>query len=239
MIMKNETFRFITDHLGSIRLVIRLKDGSIAQEMMHDEFGKVVKNTNPGFQPFGFAGGLYDQNTNLVQFGARWYDAELGRWISKDPIGFNGGDANLYSYVGADPVNYIDPTGLTQEDLDFAIRYLRKTQPGLFPSYDVKFENAQLTPSFLDGDENPFGEVKNSKILIDFNRIDKAKKVGVDRNAQYINTVVHELLHLKDINSIPIVGALKTILPARHEEIRTKANCVSEGYLGNEYQCCK
>ena len=115
MILKNEIFRIISDNLGSVRLVVRLKDGSIAQEMMHDEFGRVLKNTAPGFQPFGYAGGLYDHNTNLVQFGARWYNPEIGRWISKDPIGFAGGDTNLYSYVSGDPMSYIDPTGLVCE----------------------------------------------------------------------------------------------------------------------------
>lgn len=82
------------------------------QEFLHDEFGRVLKSTAPGFQPFGFAGGLYDHNTGLVQFGARWYDPQIGRWISKDPIGFAGADTNLYAYVGGNPVNYMDPTGL-------------------------------------------------------------------------------------------------------------------------------
>jgi len=66
----------------------------------------------PGFQPFGFAGGLYDWDTGLVRFGARDYDAETGRWTSKDPIGFAGGETNLYVYVGNDPVNFVDETGL-------------------------------------------------------------------------------------------------------------------------------
>lgn len=111
IILKDEAYRIINDHLGSVRLVIRLKDGSIAQEMIHDEFGRVLKNTAPGFQPFGFAGGLYDHNTNLVQFGARWYDPEIGRWISKDPLGFEGGDTNHYAYVSNDPLNLIDVSG--------------------------------------------------------------------------------------------------------------------------------
>lgn len=41
----------------------------------------------------------------------RHYDPETGRWLSKDPIRFNGGDTNLYGYVLQDPVNLIDPTG--------------------------------------------------------------------------------------------------------------------------------
>ena len=66
---------------------------------------------NPGFQPFGFAGGLDDPHTHLVRFGARDYDAETGRWTTKDPIRFTGGDVNLYGYVLTDPINLVDPDG--------------------------------------------------------------------------------------------------------------------------------
>jgi RHS repeat-associated protein len=80
--------------------------------MDYDEFGNVLLDTNPGFQPFGFAGGLYDRDTKFVRFSARDYDAETGRWTVKDPIGFAGGDDNLYGYSGNDPVNQKDPNGL-------------------------------------------------------------------------------------------------------------------------------
>ncbi|MBX3032733.1 MAG: RHS repeat-associated core domain-containing protein [Bdellovibrionaceae bacterium] len=49
---------------------------------------------------------------------ARDYDAETGRWTSKDPILFEGGDANLYGYVLNDPVNLIDPNGLDISDAE-------------------------------------------------------------------------------------------------------------------------
>ncbi len=82
------------------------------QQLNYNEWGKVTLDTNPGFQPFGFAGGIYDVETGLVRFGARDYDAQVGRWTAKDPILFNGGQTNLYVYVGNDPVNYLDPSGL-------------------------------------------------------------------------------------------------------------------------------
>ena len=62
--------------------------------------------------PFGFAGGLYDPDTKLTHFGYREYDAFTGKWTAKDPIGFAGGDSNLYGYVLGDPVNLVDPWGL-------------------------------------------------------------------------------------------------------------------------------
>jgi RHS repeat-associated protein len=62
--------------------------------------------------PFGFAGGLHDRDTGLVHFGYRDYDPDTGRWTAKDPIGFNGGDVNLYGYVESDPINFVDLFGL-------------------------------------------------------------------------------------------------------------------------------
>ena len=111
MVKDGVTYRIISDHLGSPRLIVNTQDGSIVQRMEYDEFGKVLTDTNPGFQPFGFAGGLYDRDTGLLRFGARDYDPETGRWTAKDPILFEGGDTNLYGYVVNDPVNWIDPDG--------------------------------------------------------------------------------------------------------------------------------
>jgi len=111
MLVGSTKYRIISDHLGSVRLVVKQSDGSITQRMNHDEFGRVTEDTNPGYLPFGFAGGLYDHQTGLVRFGARDYDAETGRWTSKDPILFGGGDANLFGYTWNDPVNYIDTNG--------------------------------------------------------------------------------------------------------------------------------
>jgi RHS repeat-associated protein len=105
-------YKLITDVLGSVRLVVNAQTGEVAQRIDYDEFGRVLKDTAPGFQPFGFAGGLYDADTGLVRFGARDYDAEAGRWTARDPIEFSGGQANLYAYNANDPVNFLDPTGM-------------------------------------------------------------------------------------------------------------------------------
>jgi RHS repeat-associated protein len=112
LIKGGETYRILTDHLGSPRLVVNVATGIIAQRLDYDSFGSVVTDTNPGFQPFGFAGGLYDPATRLVRFGARDYDAETGRWTARDPILFAGGQANLYIYAHADPLNRTDRLGL-------------------------------------------------------------------------------------------------------------------------------
>ncbi len=106
-------YRYVVDGRGSVRLVVNTADGSVAQRIDYDEFGKATLVSGSwGFQPFGFAGGLYDGDTALVRFGARDYDAISGRWTAKDPILFSGKQGNLYLYVHGDPVNSLDPGGL-------------------------------------------------------------------------------------------------------------------------------
>jgi RHS repeat-associated protein len=112
MIGGGTTYRIFSDQLGSPRAIVNAATGAIAEEITYDEFGNVIHDTKPGFQPFGFAGGLYDQDTKLVRFGARDYNPQTGRWTAKDPMEFAGGDANLYTYVFNDPVNLRDLSGL-------------------------------------------------------------------------------------------------------------------------------
>ncbi len=111
MVKGGVTYRIITDQLGSPRFIIDQATGNIAERLDYDAFGNVLLDTNPGFQPFGFAGGLYDSQTGLVRFGARDYDPQAGRWTSKDPILFAGRLSNLYEYPLGDPQNHLDPSG--------------------------------------------------------------------------------------------------------------------------------
>ena len=122
MIKGGATYRILTDQLGSPRLVIDTATGAIVQRMDYDEFGGVTLDTNPGFQPFGFAGGLYDRDTGLVRFGARDYDPEVGRFTRSEPLMKNpaaiqryarlGVPMSPYGYAANNPLFYFDPTAL-------------------------------------------------------------------------------------------------------------------------------
>jgi RHS repeat-associated protein len=111
-IIKNgTTYRVFSDHLGSPRVIVDASTGAVVQRMDFHTFGELIQDSNPGWQPFGFAGGVYDPDSVLVRFGARDYDPFAGRWAAKDPTRFRGGDSNLYRYAATDPVNWRDASG--------------------------------------------------------------------------------------------------------------------------------
>ena len=111
VVRDGQTFRLISDYMGSVRLVVNTATGAIIQRLDYDEFGRVLTNTNPGFQPFAFAGGRLDLETGLIHFAQREYDPETGRWTTRDPRGFERREWNQYAYVAGDPVNALDPEG--------------------------------------------------------------------------------------------------------------------------------
>jgi RHS repeat-associated protein len=143
MIKGGVTYRIVSEHLGSPRLVINTTDGTVAQRIDYDEFGNVLSDSNPGFQPFGFAGGLYDQQTGLTRFGARDYDAQVGRWTAKDPTNFDSQDTNLYDYVISDPINQFDPSG--------KILPIAPALPLIFPLVGAATDAAVIVGGILGG----------------------------------------------------------------------------------------
>jgi RHS repeat-associated protein len=101
-----------TDQQGTPK-VISDATGAIVKTIQYDSFGRLITDTNPLFQlAVGYSGGIADPDTGLVHFGMRDYDPQAGRWTARDPILFDGHQANLYVYVNNNPVNLRDPSGL-------------------------------------------------------------------------------------------------------------------------------
>lgn len=100
---------FIVDHLGSSAALVN-PSGTSVDANAYDSFGNV---TNGSFASrYRFAGRESDSLTGLNYQRARSYDPNSGRFVSEDPIGFNGRDVNLYAAVSNNPVNLVDPSGL-------------------------------------------------------------------------------------------------------------------------------
>jgi RHS repeat-associated protein len=110
----------LTDEAGSVCALAHTGFvGAIAEQYRYDAWGRTTF-MDSGFagRPrslyglrFLFQGGEYSEATGLYRFGARWYSPDLGRWLSPDPIGLEGG-LNLYEFCGNNPVNFTDPSGL-------------------------------------------------------------------------------------------------------------------------------
>lgn len=106
------TYYIATDQVGSPRVVTD-SSGIAVKVVEYDSFGIRISDSNPGFElHIGYAGGLDDGATGLVRFGFRDYDPDAGRWTARDPILYDGGQANLFAYVGNNPISQRDPTGL-------------------------------------------------------------------------------------------------------------------------------
>ena len=109
-----QTLMLSTNQVGSVQLVTDASTGEVVQRIEYDEFGRVLSDSAPGMQPFGFAGGLYDPESEVVRFGARDYAADVGRWIARDPVRLSAEreETNVYEYALSDPLRLIDPLGL-------------------------------------------------------------------------------------------------------------------------------
>ncbi len=113
-----EAYELYADRLGSILHVVDAAAGLIAADYGYDSFG--VRNQSGVLeQRYGFTGREIDGETGLMYFRARHYDPMIGQFIQRDPIGFSGGDLNVYAYVGNNPQNFIDPTGLLKGHASF------------------------------------------------------------------------------------------------------------------------
>ena len=113
------------DGLGSITEITDVSGNTIGT-YGYNSFGEIVSQTGNLNQPFTFAGREFDPESGLYYYRARYYDPRAGRFLTEDPIGFAGGDVNLYRYAGNNPVKSTDALGL---DWDFP--------PGMSPFYQL------------------------------------------------------------------------------------------------------
>ncbi len=107
---------YTRDHLGSVREVVGSDGTTIASRVSYDPWGKSTEMGSGTLTDFAFTGHHFDRASNLSLAWWRAYDPQLGRWLSKDPLGLAGG-VNLYGYVANDPINLIDPDGRQYRDL--------------------------------------------------------------------------------------------------------------------------
>jgi RHS repeat-associated protein len=125
-------YYFSQDHLGSTTALTDSK-GALVEREAYDAYGN---STGSAKTRYGFTGRERDSATGLMYYRARWYDPQLGRFISEDPIGLAGG-INQFAYVGNDPQNRKDPTGLYEIDVHYYLTYFLAKKTGCFKEWEA------------------------------------------------------------------------------------------------------
>jgi RHS repeat-associated protein len=149
---------YLTDALGST-LALANPAGGLATSYTYDPFGNTTvagSSTNP----FQFTGREND-GTGLYYYRARYYSPTYQRFITQDPIGFAGGDFNIYAYVSNGPISAVDPTGRGVID---CIRFLMKL-PGLL---NAKNECQQELKTCNSSSDDPFKQMDSLACQQDF-----------------------------------------------------------------------
>jgi RHS repeat-associated protein len=110
----NGNEHYLTDALGST-LALTDDTGAVRTTYSYDPFGSTTTSGTVSTNPLQYTGREND-GTGLYYYRARYYSPKMQRFISEDPIGFAGGDVNLYAYVRNNPLRFIDPLGLAVGD---------------------------------------------------------------------------------------------------------------------------
>lgn len=121
---------FLQDHLGSTSALTNGAGVAVGQ-ISYDAFGN---SSGSLLTRFDYTGRERDPDTGLIYYRARWYDPQVGRFISEDPIGLGGG-INQFAYVSNNPQNATDPTGLYEIDVHYYFTYFLARKTGCFKEW--------------------------------------------------------------------------------------------------------
>jgi RHS repeat-associated protein len=130
--LDNGDYAYLYDGKGNVAAVIDSSQAVVAA-YRYAPFGKLLVKTGSLTQPFGFSTKRYDEQTGLIHYQYRPYAPEIGRWLTRDPLGEAGG-MNLYAFVGNNPVNWVDPWGLAIINYsDYEVYYKPEETEFAFP----------------------------------------------------------------------------------------------------------
>jgi RHS repeat-associated protein len=148
------TYFYLLDHLGSVLGLVD-ENGVVAATYRYDPWGNVISSTGGLANSLRFTAREWDEESGLYFYRARYYDPQVGRFISRDPIGVRGG-MNLYAYVANRPVNLRDPSGLLIDELlDYLFSDSRAEEAkGVVDRADQAMDLAQSAAELADAVEN-------------------------------------------------------------------------------------
>jgi len=194
----NERFYYLQDGGNS---VTDLTDqfGAVVRAYVYDSFGGIAQEMGVLVNPYTYTGREFDGESGLYFYRARYYHPESGRFLSEDPIGFQGSGVNFYAYVGNNPINFTDPSGLKPPQLNVP-RSLTSCEKGLIgPSFtSISFGSAAVNTSTVtfvidiprreDGID-PMGTASGTRTFIEIAKYNPT-------SASYFGLLAHEVMHV-------------------------------------------
>jgi RHS repeat-associated protein len=185
------------DHLGSAQVVTDYR-GDVYEHIEYTPYGELWVEHAPNVEatPFRFTGKERDSETGLYYYGARYLNPQTGMWLSTDPamgeyipqaplndearkynqnlpgMGgiFNTVNLHVYHYAGNNPVRYIDPTGLSDEEIDLiskAIDYLQAKAESYIESLKKEASVSGRATASVSGNLTVYGaRIKFSLALV-------------------------------------------------------------------------
>jgi RHS repeat-associated protein len=123
------------DGNGNVSALVNAANGATVANYEYGPFGELIRATGPmaKLNPFRFSTKYYDDETDLIYYGYRYYKPSTGTWLCKDPIGERGGP-NLYGFLKNDSVDAIDLLGMATYSGPFQMfgssRFLMGKQQG-------------------------------------------------------------------------------------------------------------
>jgi RHS repeat-associated protein len=199
------TYYYHADGLGSITSLSNAS-GSIVQTYSYDSFGNMTATGNVS-QPFTYTGREYDSETGMYFYRARYYDPKVGRFVTKDPIGFKGG-INLYVYVENNPLSLTDALGLAS-----------KYNPPSLTATPSPFDVFDLLKQWYD-----FFDQHMRKNPDDFNLVNNLRR--------QVPCGQKQTIYICETSDGCLYGGLGTVLSNDHCETKT-----IEGNLGCNKSC--
>lgn len=166
-------------HFNQIGSTVALTDMTpeMVNQYAYTPFGTIANQTEAIAQPFTFVGqmGVMTEPNGFYYMRARYYDPAVRRFISEDPIGFDGGDLNLYAYVGGNPMVMVDSGGNLAAPWHFLITYVasRDAGNGIMASLNDGWD--AMAVDFKSGSQSSFWLAANKHAM---------SGIGVDGNPQ-------------------------------------------------------
>ena len=194
----------MADAKGNIRHLWDVTSNKVAATYDYDPFGRLIGKTGAAADacPFRFSTKYLDEETGLYYFGYRFYDPAAMKWLSRDPLGEQGG-LNLTAFAGNDPINRVDPLGLDPlkweelkssysgyEDIE-VLKSLRETVlavdlTAVPKGYERFIQAARNLQYFLDIDRRKTLTEEEDTVTIDPDWLNKSRAIqsGKEYNRQ-------------------------------------------------------